>query len=490
MDAGVAETHISTLFFTATRAYKLPKPIRTPFLDQSTPALRGEACRRELELNRRLAPDVYLGIGELREGDAIADYVLVMRRLPADRRLSVLLATPERDDALRAVARAVAAFHLRQPADDRAAVLASPAGIARLWEANFAELDAIGADAFLDRARVAAARALAEQYVAGRGPLFERRVAQGWARDGHGDLLADDIFCLPDGPRILDCLAFDDDLRLGDVLSDIAFLAMDVERLAGAGASRLLLAAYQDHASEQHPASLADHYIAYRAFVRAKVACLRAQQLGERTAPLASAHVDQALRHLEAAIPRLVLVGGAPGTGKSTVAGALGARSGFTVIRSDVVRKELAGLGPAERVAAPVGEGLYRPELTEHVYGELLARARTHLALGETVVLDASWTSGPAREAARSAARDAAAQIVELRCAVDPAEARRRVAERLAGGHDASDATPAVADHLAAAAAPWPEATVLDTAQPVATVVDAARVAVAEACARSVRRLA
>ncbi len=115
----------------------------------------------------------------------------------------------------------------------------------------------------------------ATRYVQGRTPLFAARVAQGWMRDGHGDLLADDIFCLADGPRVLDCLDFSDELRYGDVLADVAFLAMDLERLGAPELAARFVRLYDEFSGERHPASLVDYYIAFRALIRAKVSALR-----------------------------------------------------------------------------------------------------------------------------------------------------------------------------------------------------------------------
>jgi aminoglycoside phosphotransferase family enzyme len=131
--SAVAETHISTVFFAGERAYKLLKPLRTGFLDYSTPERRAEACTRELELNRRMAPDVYLGVSPIIENGVVTDHLIVMRRLPSDRRMSKLVRGPERDDAVRAVARAVAAFHAAQPPDERAALVATRDGVETLW---------------------------------------------------------------------------------------------------------------------------------------------------------------------------------------------------------------------------------------------------------------------------------------------------------------------------------------------------------------------
>jgi aminoglycoside phosphotransferase family enzyme/predicted kinase len=462
--AAVAESHISTVFFAGDRAFKILKPIRTGFLDYSSVEKRGEACRRELELNRRIAPDVYLGVSPLYEGHAVADHVITMRRLPSERRLTNLVRGPGRDDAIRKVARAVAAFHEAQPPDEAAALVASADAVAHLWEQNLREM---GEFEGVPRAEtLVEVASLAARYIAGRHPLFEKRIEQGLARDGHGDLLAEDIFLLDDGPRILDCLAFDDGLRLGDVLLDAAFLAMDLERLAGRDAGTSFLRSYQEFSDEHHPASLAHHYIAYRALVRAKVGLIRAAQGVTEARTSALGYLEMTINHLRAARPRLVLVGGAPGTGKTTTARGLADRTGFALLSSDEQRKDLAGVAHHTHAFAPRDQGIYSSTMSVRTYEELIAHARTLLAMGESVVLDASWSSAAMRQAARTAAAETYADVLELRCVLDPVLAAERIARRLDTEETASDATPALAAELASAVDCWPEATELDTTEP------------------------
>jgi aminoglycoside phosphotransferase family enzyme/adenylate kinase family enzyme len=478
--ADLAETHISTVFFAGDRAYKLLKPLRTGFLDHTSVEQREEACRREVELNRRLAPDVYLGVSPILEHepvsrrDVLADHLIVMRRLPADRRLTKLVHGPERDDAIRAVARAVAAFHAAQPPDDRAARAASRRGVNDLWSHNLDEMQEF-VDEMLPGETMTEIASLVERYLAGGDAPFESRLAPGLARDGPGDRQAEDNFHLEDGPRILDCLAFDDDLRVGDVLLDVAFLAMDLERLAGRDAADLFLRHYQEMCAEHHPRSLAHHYIAYRALVRAKVSCLRAEQGAAEAVGSARGYLHLAVCHLRAARPRLVLVGGSPGTGKTTTATDLSASTGFVLLSSDELRKDLAGVAHVAHAYAPFGEGIYTPTMTLRTYEELLAHARTMLCHGESVILDASWTSGSLREAARAIAEETSSDIVELRCVLDPVLAGERIARRSTSETNVSDATPAVAANLALAADPWPEATELDTRRSPQDVVAIAR---------------
>ena len=357
-------------------------------------------------LNRRFAPDVYLGLLDLVDADGeVHDHVLVMRRMPAERRLSRLLGGPDAGEHLRDVAKAVAAIHAAAPRPAAAAEAAALDAVERNWRGQR------GGDAALRGRRCStrspssgSARASAATWPGAAG-LFEARIRAGHAVDGHGDLLAEDIFCLDDGPRILDCLAFDDRLRYGDVLADIAFLAMDVERLAGpARRRRDLLRWYGEFSAEHHPATLAHHYIAYRAQVRAKVACLRAVQGDERVpAPWPATTWQLCADHLDRGRVRLVLVGGPPGTGKSTLAAAMAEATGWTVLRSDEVRKELAGLGPSTTPpprSAPASTG---PQPVAATYEEL--RRRATAAAGAGRERRSSTPRGPTRASAPTPAR-------------------------------------------------------------------------------------
>ena len=465
--AEVAETHSGIVFFVGDRAYKLKKAVDLGFLDFTTREARAAACHREVELNGRLSPDVYLGVADIVDPSGqVADHLVVMRRMPPDRRLSDLVGTDaELDSELDDLARLIAEFHAsaeRSPEADRAA---SATALATRWSTNTSEMQPF-VGRYLDAEAVKQVDTLAHRYLDGRHRLFERRIAAGRACDGHGDLLADDIFLLDDGPRVLDCLEFDDALRLDDALADVAFLAMDLQRLGRPELASQFLDAYRRHSTDSWPESLAHHHIAYRAQVRAKVAAIRADQGVPGSAPKAAELLDLALAHLEAARVRLVLVGGLPGTGKSTLAAGLGDALGAAVLRSDVVRKELAGLAPDEPAPAPVGKGIYQAETTTATYGELADRARQALGLGETVVLDASWTSEEHRATARRVAEETSSELVELRCTVAPEVQRSRLLARAERGADASDADATVAAHLQADADPWPSATVIDTDRP------------------------
>lgn len=468
----VAETHSGVVFFTGDRAYKLKKPLDLGFLDFRRREARQAACHREVELNRRLAPDVYLGVADVLGPDGQpCEHLVVMRRLPPSRRLSALAAAGQPvADGLRGLARLLAAFHARAATSPEITAAASRDALAARWEANAAEMARFTGPVF-DPAVAERVITLARRYLAGRGPLFAARAAAGRARDGHGDLLADDIFLLDDGPRVLDCLDFDDALRWDDVLADVAFLAMDLERLGRPDLAAEFLASYREFAGDTWPASLAHHHIAYRAQVRAKVTAVAAEQAPpesarrEESVEAARGLLALAARHLEAGRVRLVIIGGLPGTGKSTLAARVGKALGAVVLRTDEVRKGLAGLGPAVPAPAAFGQGLYAPEMTGATYRELLRRARIALAGGESVVADASWHDPAWREAARQLAAGTSADLAEFRCVLPLEKIMSRITGR-AGAGDPSDATAGVVRRLAASLEPWPSAAEVDTCPP------------------------
>jgi aminoglycoside phosphotransferase family enzyme/predicted kinase len=455
--AAVRETHISWVFLIGDRAYKLKKPVRTAFLDFSTPQARRWACEREDELNRRFSPDVYLGVATVLDPTgAPCDSIVVMRRMPDERRLATLVqAGADVHDHLHRIARLIAAYHARAATSPEISRPASLDSVRGNWEANFEQMkDFYGP--VLDAQSAKRIEYLVRTYLQGRTTLFQERIANGMARDGHGDLKADDIFCLDDRPRILDCIEFDDQLRYGDVLADVAFLAMDLERLGAPALGVEFMDAYAEFSAESHPDSLAHHYVAYRAHVRAKVACLRHQQGDMSAAPEAGSLLAISLAHLERARIRMVLVGGLPASGKSTVAAGVADGLGWALFRSDEVRKDLAAIAHDAAAPAALDSGLYRPDRVEKAYQEVLRRARMALERGVSVVLDATWRDERMRNAAHRVAESTCTELVELRCVAPMEVLESRLAARRPGNRQGSDAT---VDVLAGMRfEPWPSA--------------------------------
>lgn len=465
----VAETHSGVVVLSAERAHKVKKPVVTGFLDFSTPARRRAALDRELALNRRIAPDVYLGVVEVDDPlGGEAEPVLVMHRMPDELRLATLVTDGGAVDAhLVALAHLVADFHGTARRGPEGGVDA----LRGRWTDNVEQTRTMGV---LYATVVDEVAQRVADFLDGRGPLLARRVAQGCIVDGHADLTAEDVFCLPDGPRVLDCLDFDDRLRFVDRTDDVAFLAMDLEHLGRPGLAADFLHDYAQAAgvTVAAPASLVHHYVAYRAFVRAKIECLQHTQGRSGSAERAGGYAELALRHLRSGTVRLVLVGGLPGTGKSTVAAELAAELDARVLASDVVRVELRASGEIAGEGGTVGGGAYSPAAKDQVLVALLEQARQELGLGRSVVLDASWTSAADRGRAVALGADTVAVTTELRCTAPTGVVAARIAGRAPGP---SEATPEIAAAMARAADPWPSAAELDTTAPLPDTLQAAR---------------
>lgn len=471
LDAQVHETHTGVVILLGGRAYKAKKPIATDFLDFTTPTRRQQACEREVALNTRVAPDSYLGVAHLvGPGDCEPEPLVVMRRYPDSTRLAsmVRLAEPV-DDRLDKIAETLADFHriaVRNPSIDEQGTAAA---ITARWDENLVELQRYP---YLASDLVAEIRRLVERYTAGRAQLFSSRIADRRIVDGHADLLADDIFCPPEGLAILDCLEFDDRLRYVDGIDDAAFLAMDLEFLGRADLSAFFLDRYRRYAGDAAPSSLTDFYIAYRAVVRAKVDCVRAGQGHDEAVDLARRHTDIALKHLGSGTVQLIVVGGGPGTGKTTVSRALAAQLGAHVLSTDDVRRQLQD---ASVIAGPAGvldSGLYTPQNVAAVYDEVLRRAREQLANGVSVILDGTWRDPRQRQRAHRLAADTATPIVEFTCVAPLDSASARIQSRAS---TMSDATPEIAVALAEQDGQPPSGHEIDTSRPLAESVAEAR---------------
>ena len=456
----VVETHISVLVFFGDKVYKMHKPVHFDFLDFRDRSVRAADCHREVDLNRRLAPDVYLGVADLVMDGRPVEHMVVMRTLPEERQLASLLKEDEDMEVwLDLLAAVLSSFHGAATRSAEISASASPSALALKWEENLEEVRRLVNSSLEPRVETEI-RALVALWLHSHRTLLEARVAEGHVCDGHGDLQASDIYCLDDGIRILDCLEFSDRLRWDDVCGDVAFLAMDLERLGHADAAAMFVKAYERHSGHRLPPSLLHFHIALRSYVRAKVACLRSAQ---SDAVVDSAPDLQALslKHLRSARSALVLVGGLPGTGKSTLAAGLAGETGWVLVRSDEVR---------HRHHRSLGRDRYAAESRAAVYEELLSSAREHLAEGESVVLDASWISAGERAMAAQVAEQTGNELLSICCTCDDSIGADRISQRLARGDDVSEATIAVRDLMERGMDPWPSAVVIDTSHAAASV--------------------
>jgi aminoglycoside phosphotransferase family enzyme/predicted kinase len=473
LNAKVRETHTGIVFLVGDKAYKAKKPITTDFLDFGTPERRERACEHEIALNRRLAPDSYLGVAHFSgPGDGPAEPVIVMRRYADSTRLASLVKNNEPvRHHLCVIAEMLAHFHEKA---QRSRVIDTHASIGALsarWQQNLTEL-AQYEGVVIQRESLREIARLAAQFGRGRERLFTKRISNHRIVDGHADLLADDIFCLPEGPVLLDCLEFDDNLRYVDGIDDAAFLAMDLEFLGRKDLGDYFLDEYSWRADDTAPQALRDFYIAYRAVVRAKVDCICVSQGHPDAATDARRHVDIALEHLRAGTVRLILIGGGPGTGKTTLSRALGQEIGAQVISTDEVRRELQQSGAIAGRVGEVDAGLYTPENVSIVYDDVLRRARQLLALGMSVILDATWRDAQQRDKSRKLANETASALVEFTCSLSLQEAAKRIQGRHAS---ASDATAEIAAALTEHSTESFDSYRIDTSRPLAESVAEAR---------------
>ena len=454
---GRIETHISLVFLAGPRAYKLKRAVRYPYLDFSTTERRRAACEAELALNRRTAPAIYRELRGLvrRPGGGIAfgageraiDWVVVMTRFDQSLLFDALAREGRLDAALiDRLADHIARFH---EAAERRPAFGGAAGLAAVARENHQCLAAAeGAD--FDQAKIAALGERTRALLAELAPLLDRRCDDGKVRRCHGDLHLRNI-CLFDGrPMLFDCIEFSESLASIDVLYDLAFLLMDLEhRGLGPFANRLMnryLDVFEPAAGgEEAGLAAMPLYLSLRAVIRAHVTAsiLVHAEASRRGAMAAEArqYLDLASRLIEPVPARLVALGGLSGSGKTTLALALapslGARPGARVLRSDVVRKTLAGLAPEARLPAEA----YTPEASRQVYRMLCDRAATALAAGHSVILDAVSLLPEERAQFADAARRAGAPFAGIWLEAPAETMAGRIRARRA---DASDATEAV----------------------------------------------
>jgi aminoglycoside phosphotransferase family enzyme/predicted kinase len=465
----VRQTHISVVFLTRDHAYKVKKPVTYGFLDFGTLDQRRHFCEEEVRLNRRLAPDVYLGVvpvtrcdNRLRfegSGEAV-EWAVKMRRLPDQATLDERLRRGDVDVALvEMFARRLADFHRAVAGGPVPAGCGKFETVARMLRDIFSQSEPqIGTT--VSRTVFDRLRALTDAELERLHPLIDKRTDRGMPRDTHGDLHLDHVYYFPDRTPpndlvIVDCIEFNERFRFIDPVADMAFPAMDFAYHSRRDLADAFAEAYFRATGDEEGRTLLPLYSAYRATVRGSVGGLKLAEKEvaavERRAELqkARAHWLLALGLLEepSRRPALLLVGGLPGTGKSTLARGLVSRANFELIRSDVVRKELAGLPSDAPSPLKVRTELYGPDATERTYAECLRRAETLLFAGKRVLVDATFREERHRQAFLELAARWAVPVLFLVTHADPKTVRRRLQRRTG---DASDAGWQVFQQLAA----------------------------------------
>lgn len=465
-DLRVLHTHLSVVALAGEFAYKLKKPVNYGFVDFSTLDKRRFFCEEELRLNARTAPALYLDVAVLRKTPAgwrfaardgneasapagTLEYAVRMRRFADGERLDRLaergLVTEARIEDLAAQ---VAALHARSAVAQGERARSYAQRLAKAIENNFKALPGTERERLLRR--------LFDERLAAEAPLLERRGGEGRVRECHGDLHLANI-CLWEGrPQLFDGIEFSEDLRWIDVLSDAAFLYMDLEdRGLYAGAQRFLNA-YLETTGDYGGLGAWPLFVAYRAHVRAKIAQLTLHAPG---VPAAEAARQEAVRdrYLKLAAESLaftrgglVMMAGLPGSGKSTVALKIACAERGVRVRSDVERRRLHAAEPnLER---------YGPELGARTYARLLDCARAAVEGGQTAVLDATYTRRAHRKPVLDLAKELGVRLRIVHCDVPMDELVERVRRRAAEGKDPSEADEAVLRQMAGSWEPFSDA--------------------------------
>jgi aminoglycoside phosphotransferase family enzyme/predicted kinase len=450
------ETHASLVFIAPPYVYKVKKAVNFGFLDFSTLEKRRFYCGREVELNRRLSPSMYLGVvpisrtgGRLAfgEGDQVVEYAVKMRNLSARRFLDKLV---ERGEAgakdIDRVATVLGRFYRAQ---HPTAEIEEWGRIDRLkvsTDENFRQTEPfIGHP--LSRAAFEAIRFYTNEFYIRRAKLFESRIKERWIRDCHGDLRLEHIHVTPRELLIYDCIEFNDRLRYVDVANDVAFLAMDLDHAGRPELAKRFAAEIAAALGDSGMGWLMDFYKCYRAYVRGKVECLRGAAAGasgadrKESAGRARRHFQLALRYAVAGSePMVLVVMGRVGSGKSALARALGNELDWPVFSSDRARKQIAGVPLFERGDEAARGRLYSAAMTRKTYDQLLNDAIEQTRQHRGAILDATFGRRAERDRlrARFAAEGVHFRFVEARA--DDAVVMERLRLRASRPDEVSDA--------------------------------------------------
>jgi aminoglycoside phosphotransferase family enzyme/predicted kinase len=441
----VIETHISHIFLTGLRAYKVKKAVNFGFLNFTSLEKRKHFCERELALNQRLSPNVYLEVAEVRElngvytiggSGTIVEYAVVMRQLHHTDAMDQVLARGELTESqVERVAQRIATFHRIA---ERSQEITTAGGLQTMREnvlENFQQT-AEYRGRTVDPNAYARIRAYSEAFMDVMEDTFQRRSSQGSIRDCHGDLHMDHVFVTRE-VEIIDCIEFNDRYRYADVASDVAFLAMDLDYAGHPDLAEAFQDAYVKASGDTQLPEVLNFYKCYRAYVRAKVDSLRLDQVAnnptefEQVRVRAEKHVALADAYATSQQPMLTITAGLMGTGKSRVAELLAHRLNAQLISSDVLRKEMAGIPSTERRYQNWEEGLYSPEALDQTYQEMHGKAAQTLASGVSVVLDASYRRRTWRQDALKVAQEAGVPFIALECVCPSDVVKTRLDTRL-----------------------------------------------------------
>ncbi len=460
------QTHISWLLLTGGLVYKVKKPVDFGFLDYTTLERRRHFCHEEVRLNRRLSPEVYLGVVEVRRDAAgrhsvegpgeVVEYAVRMRELPQEAALSVLLAEGRASRAMiERLGELVAGFHLKAATSEEIASYGELSKVRFSIDENFSQTEGyIGRT--IERRDWEALKLWSDEFMAGQVGLFEERVARKKIRDCHGDLHTQNVYFTDDQVWVLDGIEFNRRFRYLDTTADLAFLLMDLDFRGFPVFSNRLLNTYLQWTGDYHLLGLLDFYRVYRAYVRGKIAGFEYDMPGleaarrEEVRGRAGAYFRLARGYIEEPHrPLLLVTTGLIGSGKTYLARLVAERLGAAVVRSDAVRKLLAGATPTASMRAPYGAGIYSEEMSERVYARMLEEAAHGLRAGRPVVLDATYARASQRSGVVRFAQAGGWPLLFVHCGCRDELITERLVER-AERRGVSDAGPELLEKVKA----------------------------------------
>ncbi len=455
------ETHISWIVLTGPFAYKIKKPLDLRFLDFSTLEKRRRFCQEEIRLNRRLAPELYLDVVRItgspdtpavNGAGEVLEYAVMMRQFPLEAQLDRVLARGELtwrhiDD----IAGQLAHFHGRISVAGPDILYGSPELVYTPIAQNFSQIRRL-----IDRADLPQVGRLAvwsEHSFARMRPLFAARKRDGFVRECHGDVHLQNMALIDDKVVIFDCIEFNENLRWIDVMSEIAFLAMDLDDRGVRTFARRCINHYLEITGDYAGLEVLRFYQVYRALVRIKVAVIRLSQGHLTAAAEAEArttyrgYLDLAEHYTRDVATPIIITHGLSGSGKTTISQHLLEMFDLIRVRSDIERKRLHGLAPLARSGSRVGGDLYATEASRMTYERLAALARHAIRGGFAVIVDAAFLARHQRDRFRTLARDLGVPFVILDVTASEAVLRERVRVRQERARDASEAGIAVLEH-------------------------------------------
>jgi aminoglycoside phosphotransferase family enzyme/predicted kinase len=455
----VIETHISWVILTGDFAYKVKKPLTLGFLDFSTLQARRHFCEEELRVNRRTAAGLYLGVvpiamtpnGARVGAEPAVEYAVHMRQFPHGARLDRCLQAGRLGLAeLRALAQTIAGFHRDLPPRHETEAAHEVERAVKPARNNFKHLDPATFDDETQQ-RLAVIEAWTLQQAAALAPVFAARARHGAIRECHGDLHLENLL-LQDGCFVLfDALEFNSNLRWIDTANDIAFLGMDLMARAQAGFAFTVLSAWLEEDGDYDSLAVMRFYLVYRSMVRAVVTAIRQQQgpsaPDNSARPLAGRYVKLAAELVDTPAPRLFLMHGFSGSGKTWGSERLVNSLPALRVRSDLERKRLPGLTASEQESGDIATGLYGAGVTDRTYRALARHCETGLRAGFDMIADAAFLRRRHRAWFLELAESLGVELTIVDCSAPQDVLRARIRKRAAQHRDASDADLAVLEH-------------------------------------------